>query len=128
MTTIIHSLADERILSAIEHNFAEEMACFGRALPGAELHEDEELTWFLTGPTGPNGVLLTNFRTDDQGHIETRLKETIEHFQKHLLKSFGWTVGPTTYPPDMANILEENGLQHRDTTNCMVLALSLIHI
>ena len=47
--------------AAVEANFAEEMACFGRGLPGATFHQDEELTWFLTGPKGPNGVLLTTF-------------------------------------------------------------------
>jgi len=124
MNKIIRSLAEEGILAALDQNFTEEMACFGRALPGAKLHEDEELTWFLTGPSGPNGVLLTDFHTDDSAYIETRIQETIQHFQHHQLQRFGWTVGPSSYPPDLANFLEEQGLEHRDTTNCMALALT----
>lgn len=120
MSRIFHSQHEEHILKAVEQNFAEEMAGFGRALPGAELHEDKELTWFLTGQHGPNGVLLTNFDTDDTQAIEARIEETIRYFQQHQLAHFGWTIGPTSYPPDLPNLLEEYHFQHHDTTCCMM--------
>ena len=124
MSKIFHNPSEERLLNAVESNFAEEMAGFGRALPGAELHVDPELTWFITCPTGPNGVLLTSFDNDEPEYIENRIEETIQHFQRHHVQRFGWTVGPTSYPPDLPNLLEEHDFQHRDTTICMLTEIA----
>ncbi len=107
--------------TAVEANFAEEMACFGRGLPGAKFHEDEELTWFLTGPTGPNGVLLTTFATTNDAHINTRIADTLNLFKAQQVQEIGWRVGPTAYPPDLANYLRAHGLIHRATMTCMLL-------
>ncbi|MBA2679554.1 MAG: GNAT family N-acetyltransferase [Ktedonobacteraceae bacterium] len=107
--------------AAIEANFAEEMACFGRGLPGATFHQDEELTWFLTGPKGPNGVLLTSFRCTDDAHIYARITETLNIFKSQQVQEIGWRVGPTAYPPDLRNYLQAHGLIHRATMTCMVL-------
>ncbi|GCE27732.1 hypothetical protein KDA_32160 [Dictyobacter alpinus] len=121
MNTIFHSLSEPGVLAAVEGNFAEEMACFGRSLPGAILHQDAELTWFLTGPAGPNGILLTRFVQDDQLYIDSRIEETLAQFKKHQVEEIGWRIGPTATPPDLANYLENQGFFHKATMNCMVL-------
>jgi hypothetical protein len=55
------------IMAAIDANKAEEVAAFGRYLPGAEFHEDEEVRWYLTGLPSSlfNGVQLAHF---NDGH------------------------------------------------------------
>ncbi len=107
--------------AAVEANFAEEMACFGRGLPGATFHRDEELTWFLTGPKGPNGVLLTTFTNTDDTHINARIIETLNLFKSRQIQEIGWRVGPTAYPPNLSNYLQAHGLIHRATMTCMLL-------
>ena len=128
MDTIFRSLSEPGVLAAIEGNFAEEMACFGRSLPGAILHEDNELTWFLTGPSGPNGILLTRFSQDDQAYIEGRITDTLAQFRKYQVQEIGWRVGPTATPPDLANHLENQGFVHKATMNCMVLNIQASRI
>lgn len=110
--------------AAVEANFAEEMACFGRGVPGATFHQDEELTWFLTGPKGPNGVLLTTFTCTSDAHIHARITETLNTFKAQQVQEIGWRVGPTAYPPDLRNYLQTHGLIHRATMTCMVLEIA----
>ena len=59
MNKILTSLSSDHLSEAMEANFTEEMASFGRGLPGAILHEDDELLWIYTGRRHLNGVLRT---------------------------------------------------------------------
>jgi GNAT superfamily N-acetyltransferase len=124
MNKIFRSLSEPGLLAAVEGNFAEEMACFGRSLPGGLLHQDEELTWFLTGPAGPNGILLTNFIQDEQDYIDNRIDETLNFFRTHQVREIGWRIGPTSNPPDLANYLEVHALSHKATTTCMIMQMT----
>ncbi|GCE20190.1 GNAT family N-acetyltransferase [Dictyobacter kobayashii] len=121
MSKIFRSLSEPGLLAAVEHNFAEEMACFGRNLPAGILHQDDELTWFMTGPTGPNGVLLTNFGSSDPEYIDRRIAETLALFRSHQVLEPGWRVGAADTPADLASYLERHGLQLRATMTCMIL-------
>ncbi len=127
MSKIIDDLADPTLLEALASNFAEEMACFGRSLPGAELHEDPELAWFITGPSRPNGVLQTHFAHTDRAYIDGRIRSTIDHFKARQIESMGWRVTPTASPPDLATYLQAHGFKHRAATDCMVLEISHLH-
>ena len=124
MSKIFHSLSEPGLLAAVEANFAEEMVCFGRSLAGGLLHQDEELTWFLTGPGGPNGILLTNFMHDEQDYIDNRIDETLNLFKTHQVREIGWRIGPTSNPPDLANYLEIHNLSHKATTTCMIMKVT----
>ena len=124
MSKIFRSLSEPGLLTAVEGNFAEEMACFGRSLPGGMLYQDEELTWFLTGPAGPNGILLTNFTHDEQDYIDNRIDETLDLFRAHQVREIGWRIGPTSNPPDLANYLEIHALSHKATTTCMIMQMT----
>jgi GNAT superfamily N-acetyltransferase len=124
MSKIFHSLSEPGLLAAVEGNFAEEMACFGRGLAGGTLHQDEELTWFLTDPNGPNGILLTNFTHDEQDYVDERIDATLDLFREHQVREVGWRIGPTSNPPDLANHLEIHGLSHKATTNCMIMQVT----
>lgn len=124
MSKIFRNPDEAGFLAAIEDNFVEEMACFGRSLPEARLYQDEELTWFLTGPTGPNGVLLTRFMHDEQTYIDQRITATLKLFKDYRVPEIGWRIGPTTYPAGLAKSLEAHGLNYKTTSNCMVLQLT----
>jgi hypothetical protein len=124
METGIRHLTDPRIMAAIEQNLAEEMAGFGRTLPGAELHQDKELTWFRMAPDAINGVLLTNIRTDNEAHIHTRIKEVIASFQAHQIPVISWSIGPATQPEMMADYLVSHGFVNRATSTCMALCIA----
>lgn len=121
MSKIFSNLSEPELMAAVERNFAEEMACFGRNLPGASLHQDDELTWFITGPTGPNGVLLTYFKQHDTPYIDARIEETLAHFRSHQVQDPGWRVGPTTRPADLGVYLERHGMVRRASMSCMIL-------
>jgi GNAT superfamily N-acetyltransferase len=124
MSKIFHSLSEPGLLAAVEGNFAEEMACFGRSLSGGTLYQDEELTWFLTGPMGPNGILLTNFTHDEPDYIDNRIDETLNLFKNQQVREVGWRIGPTSNPPDLANYLEVHNLSHKATTTCMIMKVT----
>ncbi|GHO83086.1 GNAT family N-acetyltransferase [Dictyobacter formicarum] len=124
MSKIFCNLSEPGLLAAVERNFAEEMACFGRNLPGAILHQDDELTWFITGPTGPNGVLLTCFERREASYIDARIEEMLAHFRSHQVLDPGWRVGPTTQPADLGTYLERHGMVHRASMSCMILDIA----
>ncbi|GLV59360.1 hypothetical protein KDH_61870 [Dictyobacter sp. S3.2.2.5] len=124
MSKIFSSLTEPGLLAAVERNFAEEMACFGRNLPGAILHQDDELTLFITGPGGPNGVLLTCFKQHDASYIDTRIEETLARFRSHEVLDPGWRVGPTTQPSDLGTYLERHGMAQRTSMSCLILEVA----
>ena len=115
MNEIVRTISTPAIIAAIEANFAEEMAAFGRHLPGAELHEEAEMRWFYTGlPTsGFNGVLHTHITTDD---IDAKIDGVVAYFTTRQVP-FSWTIGPTTLPLNLAHYLKAREFTHiRDGT------------
>lgn len=126
MSRILEDLADPELLEALSANFGEEMACFGRALPGAELHEDAELLWVSVGVGHPNSILQTHFARTDQEYVAARIRATIDHFKARQLESMNWRVTPTATPSDLATHLQAHGFAYRTTTSCMVLEVSQI--
>lgn len=110
MDEIVRTLSTPAIIAAIEANFAEEMAAFGRHLPGAELHEEAELRWFYTGlPTSSfNGVLHTHIAGND---IDAKIDGVMAYFRtRHV--PFSWAIGPTTLPINLAHYLKAHGFTH----------------
>ncbi|GHO45111.1 GNAT family N-acetyltransferase [Ktedonospora formicarum] len=120
--TPLLSLSDAHLIEAVSDNFAEEMACFGRVLPSAELHENEELLWFAVSPTF-NGVLRSRFASDDSGSIVRHIKTMIAYYKKRHATSFSWTIDLASQPKNLGQHLEVHGFErvHADT----IMALSL---
>ncbi len=75
MSAILQDLATPALEEAIEANLTEELACFGRGLPQAELHTTPELFWLFTGRLGLNGILLSTFASDDKTYIDAKIDE-----------------------------------------------------
>lgn len=124
MDEILQTMSTPAIIAAIEANFAEEMAAFGRHLPGAELHESMEVSWFFTGlPSASfNGVLRTHITSDD---IDASINAVVEYFKtRHA--PLTWSVGPTTLPTNLATYLKAHGfIQVHENTGMAVDLQSL---
>ncbi|HLI04966.1 MAG TPA: GNAT family N-acetyltransferase [Ktedonobacteraceae bacterium] len=98
----------ETILAAIDANMAEEVAAFGRYLPGAQLREDREARWYLTGLPSSlfNGVQLARFY---EGDIDAKIERLLQPFRERAL-SVSWAVGPASRPTNLRMYLEAHGL------------------
>jgi GNAT superfamily N-acetyltransferase len=120
MSMILEQLAVPALVVAIENNLIEEMAWFGRALPQAELHKTPELLSFYTGAGGPNGVLYARFASEDVQYVTTGIDDVIEYFEARGV-TFGWTVGPSARPAQLASILESRGFVYSASTTGMAV-------
>lgn len=117
---ILQHLASPAIEEAIEVNLNEEMVYFGRGLPQAELHKTPELLWIYTGPQGPNAVLHSRFATQDPTYIHAQIDEMLQFFNTRNVE-FGWTIGPTALPTNLATTLETRGFVNSGNTTGMAI-------
>jgi ribosomal protein S18 acetylase RimI-like enzyme len=115
MNMILQNLASPAIEEALEANLTEELVCFGRGLPQAELHKTPELVWFFTGQSGPNGVLWSRFARADKKYVNAKIDEMLAYFKARQVP-FGWTIGPSTRPDNLATFLEAHGFRYQDRT------------
>ena len=122
MSMILQELAVPVLIEAIEQNFTEEMAWFGRALPQAELHKTPELLTLYTDASGPNGVLYTRFVREDERYVLHKIHEVMDYFSACGV-SFGWSVGPSTRPSRLAAMLESRGFVYSASTKGMAIDL-----
>ncbi len=122
MSMILQELAAPALIEAIEKNFTEEMAWFGRALPQAELHKTPELLTLYTDARGPNGVLDTRFASEDERYALHKIQEVMDYFGARGV-GFGWSVGPSTRPSRLAAILESRGFVYSTSTKGMAIDL-----
>ena len=117
---ILEQMAAPALVEAIENNLIEEMVWFGRALPQAELHKTPELLSFYTGADGPNGVLYARFASEDVRYVTARIDDVMEYFGARGV-TFGWTVGPSARPAQLASILELRGFVYSASTTGMAV-------
>jgi GNAT superfamily N-acetyltransferase len=122
MSEILQDLSEQVVIAAIEANLAEEMASFGRYLPGAELHEDPKMQWIITRLF--NAVIRTQLTTTE---VASRLDATLAHFKARGVTSMGWAVSPSTRPADLVTYLEARGFKHLEERLCMAVDLQALH-
>ena len=126
MSIILQHLASPAIEEAIEANLNEELAYFARGLPEGELHKTSELLWICTGSRGPNAVLYSQFASDNSTYIHAKIDEMIEFFNTRNV-DFGWTTGPSTYPANLATMLEARGFVYSKSTTGMAVDLQALN-
>src|SRR2546421_12950138 len=117
MSTMLESRAMPAIAEAIEATLNEEMAWFGRALPQGELHKTPQVYWMYTATDRPNGVLLSRFTGNDEVIIQTKIDEIIQFYSKRKT-GFDWTIGPSTRPDNMPDLIEARCLDYSDRNTC----------
>lgn len=109
----------------MEANLSEEMACFGRGLPGAERYETPELLWFRTDRPDLSGVLRTCFASEEKTYVEAKIRATLDYFQASKI-GMGWSVGPTTRPADLGTYLQKFGFTYKGDSTGMAIALQAL--
>ncbi|HLJ33652.1 MAG TPA: GNAT family N-acetyltransferase [Ktedonobacteraceae bacterium] len=120
MQEIVDDFSLSTLLRAMETNVQEAWVCLGRGL-GAEIHNEPELLWFLSGIPFhlANGIVRAHFSPDSEEEIlNERLKQ---------LTSYGvpmaWLIGPSTRPSDLGSYLERHGWSPDDEAPGMALDL-----
>ena len=111
MNEIVNDFSLPTLLRAMEANIQEGWLRLGRGL-GAEIHDEPELLWFLSGIPFhlANGVVRAPFPSDVG---EATLDERIERLTAHGVPIV-WLVGPSTQPTDLGSYLERRGWSHDD--------------
>ena len=118
----IRDIGTPAMLAALEANAGEEAACFGRGIPGAELHDDAEMTWFITHRRYLNGVVRTHLVQNDFSYVDARIRAVCARFATQKI-SMNWAISPMTTPYTMSSRLLANGFTYRAGDLWMVLDL-----
>ena len=108
MSEIVQEFGTPAMLEAMEANFAEEMMCFGRGLPGGIVREGPEMWWFYTGRPRLNGVTLTRLAHNDKAYIDNKITETLDFFNERNTTTH-WAIASATRPIDLATYLQARG-------------------
>jgi GNAT superfamily N-acetyltransferase len=109
MEEIITTLADPRLIAALEANLEEEMMSFGRVLAGAEVYNDGQIEGFFTGRGHLNGILRTHLKTSDPDAVQARIDAVLDYFRAKQVDEIGWSVGQDCQPTHIATYLEQQG-------------------
>ena len=120
MSIMVQAVGTLAMQVAMEANFAEEMLCFGRALPGGEVHEGPELAWFCTGRPRLNGVTRTHLGCEEEAYVEQKITEVLAFFAARNTR-FGWGISPVTRPTRLATFLERRGFTKVGEDNNMAI-------
>ncbi len=108
MSEKVQELGTPAMFEAMEANFAEEMMCFGRGLPGGIVREGPELWWFYTDRPQLNGVTMTRLAHNDKASIDKKITEALDFFDARHTKTH-WAITPATRPTDLATHLQARG-------------------
>ncbi len=108
MNEIIQGIGTPAMVEAMAANFAEEMMCFGRMLPGGTVQEGPELWMFYTGRPSLNGVTMTRLAHTNTAYVDKKITEMLDFFSTRNLSTH-WSVSPATRPVDLATHLQTRG-------------------
>ncbi len=108
MSEVIQEIGTPVMVEAMAANFAEEMMCFGRVLPGGIVQEGPELWMFYTGRPYLNGVTMTQLAHSDTAYIDEKITQMLDFFSRRNMSTH-WSVSPATHPVDLATHLQARG-------------------
>ncbi len=122
MHEIVDDFSLSTLLRAMETNVQEAWVCLGRGL-GAEVHDEPELLWFLSGIPFhlANGIMKAHFPPDAGEEI---LDEQIKRLTAHDVP-MAWIVGPSTRSTDLGGYLERHGWSHGHDDEAPGMAIDL---
>ena len=125
MSAVLTKLVPAAVAAAMEANSVELWRICCGHLPGAEFHDDEQLTWFVTGrPSAPwlNQVMVARLGSDG---LTDAIDGTLAPFRAQRLPML-WSVGPSTRPVDLGAHLERHGLVAEGTMTAMAVRLDAL--
>ena len=115
----------ETSAAVIEANIVDYWRTCCAHMPGAQFHEDDEMTWFVTGVTSApwyNQVMVTQLAAEE---VDKRIDEALELFAGRELPML-WSVTGSTRPPDLARLLQARGLIQAGTLTGMAVDLEVL--
>lgn len=111
------------IAALIEANINAYLLSFAR-LPGALLHDDRHSTWLDSGrpDTTLNSVVLARFTP---GEVDAQVEAVLAHFRAQS-RPLTWHIGPSTAPPNLADVLLAHGLTHYEDEPGMAVEIDAV--
>src|SRR4051812_47762242 len=109
MPYILEDLSPDAIVKAMEANFFEYYHTY-TTMPQGEIHVEPDCTWFVSGVPERwfNGVGETHFEPET---AVSRVENIMDHFRRKNLPMH-WSIGPTTTPANLGDILLAHGLKY----------------
>lgn len=105
---------------AVQANFTAYLRKFSR-LPGVELHEEPDITWFVS-TLGAPGNHVVRTRLDPSADMRARLRAVLEQVSQKVDR-LDWLLFPGDGPPEAAQHLAALGLQAQHNGAWMVADL-----
>jgi ribosomal protein S18 acetylase RimI-like enzyme len=112
------------IVAAIETNLCDQIWSL-RAIPSAEIHEDQFVRWAITGVafSALNPIVRTAIPSDRADQV---IAETLARFRARGVPML-WLVTPSSEPSDLAQRLEAHGLMCAERAPGMALELGALY-
>lgn len=109
------------IIRALERNLADWYRALVRLIPGAEIHEEPDLTRTLVPIPHPLFTAMFGTRLA-HGTTARRIGDAMAPLIERRQPAMWW-IGPSTHPVDLADRLVAHGFTHTDTLVGMALDL-----
>jgi hypothetical protein len=116
--TLLH-LSPETIADAIETNLVDSSMTLGKT-EDAVIFRGSDVAWVYTGAKSLSRVLRPRFAPDD---VEDRVEEISECFRQWDA-GVSWIIGPTSWPPQIGQVLHESGYGNQEIWTGMALDLT----
>lgn len=118
---ILRDQCDDHLIEAVERNTIEHMLFFALRHPEMYVAIQDDFTILNTKISSPllNYVFTSRFIAED---MENRIKRTISYFRDKKLP-FSWVIGPTASFDIVSQVLENLGMQKKDSRFSMVMNL-----
>jgi len=102
-------LTRNQLASVVEANLFGWLSNYGRG-EGSVLRNGDDLAWFCTGSQNPllNGAFRAKMRSED---ADERILSITREFDLRAVP-FGWWLGPSVEPTDLAGRLRRHGFVH----------------
>ena len=121
---ILTALSEKTLAAVIEANTVDYWRTCCAHMPGAQFHEDDQMTWFITGVTSApwyNQVMVTQLAAEEVEKID----ETLALFKERELPML-WSVTGSTRPMNLAELLQARGLTQAGTLTGMAVDLEAL--
>jgi predicted GNAT family acetyltransferase len=121
MPQSIANHSPEAVIEAIEENLIEASASLGRTEEGV-VFRGSDVTWVYTGYRALSRVLRARFTTEAAGDRVAEISECFKQWDAPVL----WVVGPTSWPPQLPDLLKECGFGNSEFWTGMAVDLKNI--
>ena len=122
---ILTAPSEQALAAVIEANSVDYWRTCCAHMPGAQLHKDDQMTWFVTGVTSApwyNQVMVTQLTAEE---VDKRIDEALTLFAGRELPML-WSVTGSTRPLDLGDLLQARGLTLAGTLTGMAVDLEVL--